>query len=273
MPLPFAGPGASLAAWPVSNLDGTNLRASTVFLPETQALFARMTTPPTYARAVLINTLVGSLVTAGAWSKMDAWWVPAAADTQASLLNWTSSSYTLTPVNAPAFAADRGYTGNGTTSYLDTGFNPVTAAGQFSRDSACFGFWCVNEVTNANPSGSWDGTDGVTVAPRSGGGYASFRVNQATALSVASVVTKGLTVANRSAAGAMQGYRNGVSVGSATTASTAMNSLNLYLCSFSGVGFNTYQHGAAFAGSSLSAPEQLAVYNALNAYMIGVGAA
>lgn len=90
---------------------------------------------------------------------------------------------------------------------------------------------------------------------------------------MASVVTKGLTVANRSAAGAIQGYRNGVSVGSATTASTAMNSLNLYLCSFSGVGLTISSTARLLQGSSLSAPEQLAVYNALNAYMIGVGAA
>ena len=52
---------------------------------------------------------------------MEGLWVTAAADAQAGRQNWVQDAYNLTTVKSPTFTADRGYQGNGTTSYLWTG--------------------------------------------------------------------------------------------------------------------------------------------------------
>ena len=86
------------------------------FLPETEALVARLTTPPTLERKERVNTLISSLIDAGVWAKLDCLWGMAAADAQAARQNWSQDAHDLTTVNSPTFTADRGYRGNGTTS-------------------------------------------------------------------------------------------------------------------------------------------------------------
>lgn len=104
---------------------------------EAAALVARFATQPTDARKRLIDTLIGSLKTAGVWTKFDAFYMLAAADSQAARQNWIADQYNLAAVSGPTFTVDRGYSGDGAASYLATGFNPTTAVGpKFLRDSA-----------------------------------------------------------------------------------------------------------------------------------------
>ena len=91
---------------------------------ETSALIARMSTPPSASRIAAIDLLITTLKAASIWSKLDVLQVYAAADQQAALLNWVSTSFNASVVNAPTFTADRGFNGNGTTSYVNTGFKP-----------------------------------------------------------------------------------------------------------------------------------------------------
>lgn len=279
MPLPFAGPSASLAAWPVSNLAGTNLRAATVFLPETQALFARMTTPPTYARAVLMNALIGSLVTAGVWAKLDSLYVLANYDEQAATRNWVADAYNLTVVNTPVFAADRGYTG-ALTRYLDTTFNPSTAAGLFTANAAHLGVWNRTAGMLAGiPIGGRQSFSSRSsmVIPRLTGDQTHFAVNRNGSQTVASLDGTGHFVANRSGAAASQGYRNGVGVTSDTSATDAITDLPLFILGINQAGALAAvflgEVAAGHFGGSLSAPETAALYAALLVYMQAVGAA
>ncbi len=104
-----------------------------VYSPEAAALLSRMTVTPSTARKQLIDALIATLVGAGIWAKLDALYLLAAHDAQAARLNWIADRYNLTAVNSPTFTTDRGYAGTGAAMYLDTGFNPATAASRSIR--------------------------------------------------------------------------------------------------------------------------------------------
>lgn len=93
-----------------------------------------MTVPPDAARAALIDGLIIALKTAGVWARLDAFYMLAAHDEQAACRNWVADAFNLVPIANPAFQTDRGYTGNGSTSYLESGYDPTIHATHFLRD-------------------------------------------------------------------------------------------------------------------------------------------
>jgi hypothetical protein len=155
---------------------------------EAAALVARFTTQPTNARKALIDTFVGALKTAGVWTKLDALYVMAAHDSQAARQNWIANQYNLTPVASPTFTVDRGYQGDGSSSYLTTDFNPTTASSpKLTQNSASFGFWSRTNVQ----SGSMVeiGNANNVILPRNASDQALYRVNNGTAASTGNGVT------------------------------------------------------------------------------------
>lgn len=283
----YADVAGAMAAFATAN-GAVNFGSVGTFSPalslasETTALLARFTTQPNAARRTLINTLIAALKSGGVWSKLDALYVTAAHDAQAAQRNWVADRYNLTPVAAPTFTADRGYAGNGSSSYLDTGFNPATASSpKYVRDSAFIAAWNRTERAGADISlmGSRTSTASyVNIIPRSAGGNFVARTNSGTnALSVTMALAAGHFISNRSASNALQGYKNGVSVTTSAAVSTAVPNVAMALLARSLEGgapdtFTTDQILSASIGSSLSAGEALALYNALDAYRSGVGA-
>jgi len=239
---------------------------------EAAALAARFTTPPTNSRKALIDTLVGSLKTAGVWSKLDAFYMLAAADAQSSLLNWVSTSYNLTAVSSPTFAADKGYTGNGTTSYLDTGFNPTTAPSpKFTQNSAHLGLWSRTNLPNgaadSQDAGSANAYIGRSVAVA---GRALGRPNASSGQQFGDGAYPGHAVWARSAAAVWESYAQGVDAGGGTTASAAPTNSTLAILRSRDGNFGANQIASVHIGSNLTAGEVQAAYNALNTYLTGV---
>jgi len=240
---------------------------------EASALAARFTTPPTYARAALIDTLVGALKTAGVWAKLDALYVMAAADSQAARQNWIANLYNATAVSGPSFTADRGYTGNNSSSYVDTNFNPATAAGKFQQNSAYFMVWSLTNQQGSAIGGWFDGTDGVTLAPRTFSDVMGGRANQpAVVVTPANTDSRGQFSVARSSSSDFGVRKNGVSAADSTTASTALNNNSLYLGRSSASSYSNYQMPVAAAGQYLTPTEDLAAYTAINTYLQAVGA-
>ena len=251
------------------------VRSRSPLAAETTALVARFSGAPSLDRKVKIDTLIKALKVAGVWAKLDALYVLAAHDAQAAQRNWIADAYNLTPTNAPTFTADRGYAGNGSTSYLDTGFNPSTAAGKFQRNDAYFGIWSRTAgQTTASCAGYFSGTDGVSILPRSASNLMTGRINQAAAddTSPTSTVTdgSGLFGVTRTGASALRLARNGAELDTGTTASTALVNGNFRLGSIGAVGFSTIELSAGLIGSQLTVAEETAAYAALNAYYSGV---
>lgn len=242
---------------------------------EAAALAARFTTPPTNSRALLIDTLVGSLKTAGVWSKLDAFYMLAAADAQSSLLNWVSTSYNLTAVNSPALVVDQGYTGDGSTSYLDTGFNPTTAPSpKFVQDSASMAMWARTNLNNAGSSSSDMGNTNAQINRQGAvSGQSTGRANTGAGILIGPGAYPGEACWSRTAAAVWEGYAQGVDVGGGVDASVAMTNAPVRLLSVNSGLFGVNQIASARIGSGLSAGEVLASYNAVRTYLQAIGAA
>jgi len=242
---------------------------------EAAALVARFTTPPTNARKLLIDNLVGALKTANVWTKLDAFYVLAAADSQAARRNWIADLYNLTEVNAPTFTADLGYTGNGTTAYLDSGFNPTTApAAKFVQDSNHLGIWSRTNLDNAgSPSPEIGNAQSRCQRQAAVSGAAQGRPNSAGTVTIATGGFPGHTMYSRTAAGIWEGYAQGVDAGGGTDASTALTSANLYILSSNTGAFGLNQDAAAHWGSGFTAGEAASMFSAIQTYLQAIGAA
>lgn len=244
---------------------------------ESIALFVRMTTPPTLLRKRLIDNVVVGLKSTGIWQKLDALYVFAADNSQAALLNWIADQYNASAVNAPTFTQDRGYAGDGSSSYVDSTFNPTTASSpKFVQDSAYFGIWLRTNVQFASSVAGYFATTGTTIAPRLGTDELQGRINQGSGVSSSTTgsVTDGskLTGISRSASDAMRIAKNGVNVVTGSTTSAAPVNGALRFGHFGTATYASHEFAAGIIGGNLTAGEELILYSALQAYMTAVGA-
>lgn len=252
---------------------------------EAATLVAAMSSAPDDTRKGQIDTCIGAIKTAGAWTKLDCLWLWAGHDSQAGLLDWKRLS-DATAVNSPTFTTDRGFTGDGSTSYINTNFTPSTDGVNYTLNSACMGAY-LNAGTDTAVSGpnsigaaSGGGTINARVEPwRSStpGSTVRARVNDGTATTVGTVATRfGLTAVNRSGASAVQIYRNGASIGTSTAASSNVPSIDVYALGFNNGGAlggaNDNRIAAAFVGGSLTSTEHADLFTAIEAYLDAVGA-
>lgn len=267
---------AYAASQGVATWDSLGTFSIASYAAETTALLARMTVQPSAARAQVIDNLIGSLKSAGVWAKLDCLYVLAAHDAQAGRLNFKGSSFTLTGVNSPTFTTDRGYAGDGSTSLLDSGFNPSTAGGAFALNSAHLGVWMQQDTA---ASGVFPfGNLAATIAPNQATGTQQVRLN-ASATATTGAVTSGLKhyALNRNNSATIDSWIGGAKAISAfAQTSSAMSSLTMTVCGRQ-TAAGTYQYdsrriAAAHWGSALADADVSALYNALSAYMTAVGA-
>lgn len=240
--------------------------------PAALLLFASFSGQPNAARKDLISDTITRLRHADLWRKIEYLQVYAAHDTNAALKNWKNpGTGDATLVNAPTFAADRGYTTDGSTNYVETNFNFSTAT-LYTQNSAHWGVWSRTVGQQTNATGWFDGTDGVNINPRSASDTSSHRVNQASATTAASTDGTGLFIVDRSTSSAHLLSRNGVSIASGVVTSTARNNATPSLGRLTAIAFCAREWSMSFGGLHLTGPEHALLYNILNRYMVAVGA-
>lgn len=107
-------------------------------------------TAPSSGQQTLQNTLVTDLKTAGVWDKLDVFYVFATdGDSDFATLNWkTPSSHQVTKINSPTFTANSGFAGDGSSSYLDTNYNPATSGTNYTLNDASISVWSNDFVLN-----------------------------------------------------------------------------------------------------------------------------
>lgn len=260
----------------------------TARVPEADLLIDTMTVRPQGNRAFLISNTIRRLKAADIWTKLDVLWMLAAHDAQAGRLNWkTPASFALTAVNSPTFTTDRGYAGNGTTSYLDTGFILGTHAVQSTATAACAGVY-LNGGTTTPASGAVNlGVNDFTnstILPRgtsSGGTGMRGRINSTTTNDLSGTLTSpmGLYVLDRPSNTTLNGYDDGVLNGTVAQSSAALPATySVYLGANNSIGpgpanFSDNRIAAAFMGASLSAAQHLALYRITQNFLASMGAA
>lgn len=95
-----------------------------------------------------VQTLLTALSQAGIF--LDRLWLHAAENTQQATIDIITGAVAL-QVNSPTFTVNKGFAGNGTSSYLDSQFNWQPAAGHFQQNSNCFGLWVDAGPLNGMP--------------------------------------------------------------------------------------------------------------------------
>jgi len=231
------------------------------------AFFQRLATQPSAARKTLYDVMIRALVAAGIWAKLDLLYVFAAPDQATALTNLVAAGYAATAVGALAFSADRGFTGNGLTSYVNTNWKPSLGV-QFQQNSAHFSLWSLTNRSAANAAqGLYASSGDAVIFPYYPGSIAVGRCNSTTSTVAASGDSLGFYVQNTSASNAQQLYRNGSLIGSSSAATSAPLANNLYLAGCNGAAGSLDQISAASTGGSLASSEQAAFYTVLHAFL------
>ena len=255
-----------------------SLKTIAAYTPQARALFARLATQPAPARAAAYDAMIRALLAAGVWSKLDALYLLAAADAATALTNLKQSSYGLTAVNSPAFTADRGYTGNGTTQYLNPGFTPSTAGGNLVQNSGSI-FWWIR-TRNAGSAGDAVGayassTDIFMDLVNPGVGIRFNSTNSADLSGGSTAAQAGMWAASRESSTRVAGYYNGVEEVSSNAKKSSGLTANpmIVLGQKATTNLCKDEISAAGFGAGLNATEHAAVYNAIHNYLQAVGAA
>ena len=232
------------------------------------ALFARMTglLP---SRKELMNTYIAALKTAGVWDKLDVRQITAGSSEVNALLNWKADAINATN-NGATFTTNRGFAGDAAATWVSTGFNPTSVAGQYVRDSAHMGFWIETDGADSDGHGA-----ATTAYVRHASGNLTGRINDATTATFGAASATGFHLLVRRGASDKRGFVNGVQVGAPlTTASTGIPNAIAGIGRWNTNATYTDDRVAMFtAGAALSDAEILADYTATRAYMTGIGVA
>jgi len=246
----------------------------TARVPEADLLIDTMTVRPQGNRAFLISDTIRRLKAADIWAKLDVLWMLAAHDAQAARLNWKNpASFALTAVNSPTFTTDRGYAGNGSTSYLNTGWAGSTNGVNFQQNSLSILAYGLTTSAGNTALIGLSGGQGFNIFPSFNGSVFHRAGDDPSSGGFATNVRQGLHHADRQSSTARTGYRDGVSIGSYGSVTSLALSANVFWShSSNGVGFGTDQIAALGFGGSLDA-QAAALSSILQSYMRAVGAA
>ena len=231
-------------------------------------LAARMALRPSRARLERMNRLIRSLMSAGVWGKLDALYLLAAHSQQAAQLNWIGAAQDLTAVNAPLFSIDRGFTGNGTSAYLDTN-TPGGSLELYTGNNASMGVYVRTPGTGVDIS---LGQPAYLNSDSSGNMMVKANVDGGAELSIPNGGTTGLFAWTRNAS-AVSGYRAGALRSEVASGPNTLSGSNLLILRDAVSSYSTRQLSAAFAGSNLTASDMAALNAAIVAYLASIGAA
>lgn len=220
-------------------------------------------TLPSASQQILQNQLMVDLKSGGIWSKLDTFAVFATdGNSDFALIDWKRLTQ-YTAVNSPTFTTNQGFQGNGTSSYIDTNFNPRTQGVNYTQDNACFGGWRFNNI-NSTSSRFMGATIIITIREDN---QTVHRINAAVNLSSSLDGSGiGLRVLNRTNSNDVQMIVDNA-LQTSTQTSTLPPSSNLHLLSRGdNSSFSLSQISISLAGANLVS-ERTNLYNSLNTYM------
>jgi hypothetical protein len=231
------------------------------------------------ARKRLLNTLIVQEKSAGTWALTDDYWMLAAESATQGLVS-LKQRRTATVVSAPSFVADRGYTTNGTSSYVNTGFVPNTNKVAMSTTSMRVAVYQRTNVSSAGVAvGSNDATttNALWIIPRNTSDQMSGRCMSATATFAGIIDSRGFSAISTPNGTTISSYKNGAFVSnSSVSGGAALPSVAAFIGARNNNGSATSFLAAEFAfaceGAQLTAAQELAQYTNVQAHMTAIGA-
>ncbi len=191
----------------------------------------------------------------------------------------------LSPVNSPTFTADQGYTGNGTTAYLNTQRDPSSEISGFVQNSAHMSYY-VRDTSSVTGVEVLAGIRDSVGSERLYDFYNSSRTalqtfnNQTSTSGAASTLTDngtGFILSQRTGSTVGAVYQDGTQVGTITQTSTAAPfGQDLFLLARNDQGsadsFCNAQISAFTSGASLDSGQRTALQSHIETYLTTVGA-
>ena len=220
-------------------------------------------TLPSAGQQVKQNTLMVALISSGVWAKLDVLFV-LANDGGASFacINWKNpSGAKATLVSSPTFTSNQGFTGNGTSSYLLTGYNPL-GAGNYQLNNASRYVY----VRTATANRVLDGVEANTTNSMTTFVSANQRINQSGANLAASIDFSGVGMKSihRTSSTAVSCYNDNTATNTTAT-STGFNGLEQAILR-SQSGYGTAQVSFYAMGASMVS-ENSALVSAFSTYL------
>ncbi len=216
------------------------------------------------------DRMVKRLVDKGYWNRMDALYIFAQESNGAgeALLNWRNpGTYNGTAINSPAFTSLQGFTGDGSTSYINTNFNPAVDGVNFAQNSASFGVY-VRKLNNRSIAGYIGAASSTEILSVNNSIY--WRLNSGNEGGIRQV---GALIGNRTSPTNVNGYING-SVTYSTTSinSSAVPSRNVWILTSNGNNYPSDDEiSLAFIGGGFSPSETSELDAIFRMYMDEIG--
>jgi hypothetical protein len=239
-------------------------------------------TLPSASQQILQNQLVLDLKAGGIWSKLDTFGVfatdaedsPGSGTSNFALIDWIRLSQ-YSAINSPTFIPNEGFQGNGTSSYLNSNYNPATSAVNYLLNDASFGVYLLQ---NSNGNYCHLGAFTSDVSQRIQlviNRFANLtRVNDGGGFfPLTSITSTGLIFANRTDSLTTNIYRNNTLQETKTEISGSIPNLNVHVLAwnFDGTpGFYTVDKTSmAYMGANLTS--QASDFSAaINSYMTSI---
>lgn len=234
------------------------------------------------ARRIIVDQFVYSEKASGNWALTDDYW-GLWGENSAQALTSLKQKRLASAVNTPTFTADRDYTFDGVSNYIDTGFIPnshgVAYTGNVQRIAAY-------ERTNLNAASYTAGTrvgtsNSVGIICRQSSSITGGLNNTAGAVNfvISPADSRGLKAISRDGGTTALGYDRGVrktDVTGLTVGSTNKPTVALTVGALNSSGtlisFRAASVGFVTIGGPLSDAQELAQYNAVQAWATSIGA-
>jgi len=250
------------------------------FCAEYQAVYDAMINPPDSDIAWQQDLMIRTLVNGKVWSKLD-WFALFAQQSNAAgeaLINWINpGTCDATLVNAPAFVAYEGFTGDGVSAYINSNWNPPIHGVNYTINNASVGVYSRTDSNDAFVDvGCRSGgiSDSVYFYTRNSGEF-KCRFHEADLTGFATADSLGMHIATRIDANNKRYYKNNVYLGNVVAAVVSLPTLNYYILAnnINGVAslFSPRQLSCAFWGVSLDLAEIIVLTNAFETYMDSQG--
>jgi hypothetical protein len=234
-------------------------------------------TLPSSGQQTLQNQLLLDLKSGGVWSKLDTFAlfandvnivnpIPNPYSNAFALIDWvrsvnTNTLVTYTAVNSPTFTTNQGFMGNGTSSYVDTNYNPQSGVNYTLNNASRYFFPHAFSGTGRMDGATSVGQNGMIRQSGTSQRINSGNNNLATAFDYTAVIEP--KSIHRTSSVSVDLFNGTVGTTGVQTSTSILNSNQFVLRSGTGYGAHTV---SAYAMGASMVSENTAFVNAYNTY-------
>lgn len=232
----------------------------------------QLLTQPTTAYTAALDALINTLTTDNNIQLLDRLWIFASETSQAAMISVVNP--TSTPariVGTPTFTSKFGIATNANGQCVNLNFTPNLDAVNYTLNSSCVFYYSRTNSTNANADIGEAFSTGCYVAPRNASNQATIRMQNSSNSTIANSNSDKLLSIVRTASNLTTLYRDGVSVGTSSTASANLSNVNQLACA---ANLNTLSGSArqiSIVGYGSGALDQTKLNNAINTFATSIG--